>query len=80
MGPLSLWHGKARPSDVDRVDNVEIWRFAANILNKRPRTADKRWSSNLEEKDKGRMVDILQPFKKKSACHEMGEISKFSRS
>jgi hypothetical protein len=28
-------------------DGLQIWRVAANILNKQSRTADKEWSSSL---------------------------------
>jgi hypothetical protein len=36
----------ARPQVVDGGDDLEIWRVAANILNKKFRTADNGWSSN----------------------------------
>ena len=32
----------------DGADGLQIWRAAANILNKQLRTADKRWSSSSE--------------------------------
>jgi hypothetical protein len=31
----------------DRGDGLQIWRVAANILNKQSRTADSGWSSRL---------------------------------
>jgi hypothetical protein len=37
----------ARPRVVDRGDGLQIWRVAANILNKQSRTADSVWSSSL---------------------------------
>jgi hypothetical protein len=40
-------HGMARPQVVDGGDSLQIWRVAANILNKQPRTADKGWASIL---------------------------------
>jgi hypothetical protein len=40
-------HGKARPRVEDRGDGLQIWRVAANILNKQSRTADSGWSSSL---------------------------------
>jgi hypothetical protein len=40
-------HGMARPQVADRGDGLQIWRVAANILNKGSRTADSRWSSSL---------------------------------
>jgi hypothetical protein len=40
-------HGMARPQVPDGGDGLQIWRAAANILNKQSRTADKGWSSSL---------------------------------
>jgi hypothetical protein len=40
-------HGMARPQVADGGDALQVWREAANILNKQSRTADKRWSSSL---------------------------------
>jgi hypothetical protein len=37
----------ARPQVADAGDGLQIWRVAANILNKQSLTADKGWSSNL---------------------------------
>ncbi|KAJ4437102.1 hypothetical protein ANN_17237 [Periplaneta americana] len=34
-------HGMARPQVADRGDGLQIWRVAANVLNKESRTADK---------------------------------------
>ena len=45
---LKLWKEERPP----------IWRVAANILNKQPRTADKGWSYNLVV---GRDVDNTSP-------------------
>jgi hypothetical protein len=46
-----LWvhchHGMARPRVADRGDGLQIWRLAANILNKQSQTADSGWSSSL---------------------------------
>jgi hypothetical protein len=39
-------HGMARPQVADEGDGLQIWRVAANILNKQLRTADKGWSSS----------------------------------
>jgi hypothetical protein len=39
VGPLSPGHGAS--SGWDGVDGLQIWRVAANILNKQSRTADK---------------------------------------
>jgi hypothetical protein len=40
-------HGMARPRVADGGDGLQIWRVAANILNKQSRTADKGWPLNL---------------------------------
>jgi hypothetical protein len=40
-------HGMARTPDEDGGDGLQIWRVAANILNKYPRTASKGWSPSL---------------------------------
>jgi hypothetical protein len=40
-------HGMARPRVADTEDGLQIWRVAANILNKQSRTADSGWSSSL---------------------------------
>jgi hypothetical protein len=37
----------AHPQDADGRNGLQIWRVAANILNKQSRTADKGWSSSL---------------------------------
>jgi hypothetical protein len=37
----------ARPQVADGGDGLQIWREAANILNKQSRTADKGWPSSL---------------------------------
>jgi hypothetical protein len=39
--------GMARPQVADGGDALQVWRVAANILNKQSRTADKGWSSSL---------------------------------
>jgi hypothetical protein len=37
----------AHPQVVDGEDGLQIWRVAANILNKQSRTANKEWSSSM---------------------------------
>jgi hypothetical protein len=37
----------AHPQVADGGDDLQIWRVAANILNKQSRTADKGWSSSF---------------------------------
>jgi hypothetical protein len=43
----SCHHGTARPRVADRGDGLQIWRVAANILNKQSLTANSGWSSSL---------------------------------
>jgi hypothetical protein len=43
---LGQEHGMTRPQVADG-DVLQIWRVAANILNKQSRTADKGWSSSM---------------------------------
>jgi hypothetical protein len=40
-------HGMARPQVADGGDALQLWREAANILNKQSRTAEKAWSSRF---------------------------------
>jgi hypothetical protein len=40
-------HGMARPQVADGGNTLQVWRVAANILNKNSRTADKGWPSSL---------------------------------
>jgi hypothetical protein len=42
--PYSRIHGVACPQFADGGDGLQIWRLAANILNKQSRTTDKGWS------------------------------------
>jgi hypothetical protein len=44
---VHCYHGMARPRVADRGDGLQVWRVAANILNKKSRTADSGWSSSL---------------------------------
>jgi hypothetical protein len=59
-------HGMARPQVADGEDGLQIWRVAANILNKQSRTADKGWPSSLVV---GRGAKT--PHRKKETCYEM---------
>jgi hypothetical protein len=45
---VSCHHGMSLPWVVDGGDGFQIWRIAANLLNKQSRRADKGWSSSLE--------------------------------
>jgi hypothetical protein len=40
-------NGMARPKVVDGGNGLQIWRVAANILNKQSRMAEKGWPSSL---------------------------------
>jgi hypothetical protein len=40
-------HCMAPPQVADEGDGLQIWRAAANVLNKQSRTVDKGWSSSL---------------------------------
>jgi hypothetical protein len=40
-------HGTARLQVADRGDGFQIWRVAADVLNKQSRTADSGWSFSL---------------------------------
>jgi hypothetical protein len=40
-------HGMARPQVADGRNGLQIWRVAANILNKQSLTANKGWSSSF---------------------------------
>jgi hypothetical protein len=44
---MSMSHDMARPQVADGGNGLQIWRVAANILNKQSRTADKGWSSSF---------------------------------
>jgi hypothetical protein len=54
-------HGMARPQVADGGDALQVWRVAANIINKQLWTADKRWSSSL---------GLTTPHSKIYACYE----------
>jgi hypothetical protein len=49
-----------RPQVADGGDGLQIWRVAANILNKQSQTADSGWSSNL-----GLGVGLTTPDRKR---------------
>jgi hypothetical protein len=40
-------HGMSHPAVANGGDGLQVWRVAANILNKQSRTSDKGWSSSL---------------------------------
>jgi hypothetical protein len=40
-------HGMVRPQVADGGNALQVWRVAANILNKQSQTADKGWTSSL---------------------------------
>jgi hypothetical protein len=47
LGGCPCHYSMARPQVADGRDRLQLWRLAANILNKQPRTNDKGWSSSL---------------------------------
>jgi hypothetical protein len=50
----------ARPQVADGGDALQVWRVAANILNKQSQTVDKGWSSSLGV---GREANYSSPLK-----------------
>jgi hypothetical protein len=56
----------ARPQVADGGEGLQIWRVAANILNKQSRTADKGWPSSL-----GVGLGRTTPHRKKETRYEM---------
>jgi hypothetical protein len=44
---VTCHHSMARPQVADGDEGLQIWRVAANILNKQSRTADRGWPSSL---------------------------------
>ena len=63
------------PAGCGRRNGLQIWRVAANILNKQSRTADKGWSPNFVD---GRGItqnfNMLRNFHKTSALGETGGV------
>jgi hypothetical protein len=53
-------HGMAHPQVADGGDDPQIWRVAANMLNKQSRTANMEWFSSL-----GAEVRLTTPRLKK---------------
>jgi hypothetical protein len=43
----SRHNGMARPQAADGGDGLQIWRVAANILNKQSTRAERRWTCSL---------------------------------
>jgi hypothetical protein len=64
---VPCYHSMACPQVVDGRNGLQIWRVAANVLNKQLQTAYKEWSSSLGV---GYEANSSSPYKKK-ACHEM---------
>jgi len=62
VGPCH--HGTVRPQGADG-ERSPICRLAANVLNKKPRTSDKRWSSSM---GLGEMLTI--PHHKTASCYK----------
>jgi hypothetical protein len=51
LGGFPCHHSMARPRAADGRDGLQLWRLAANILNKQPRTNDKGKDSNRSKFD-----------------------------
>jgi hypothetical protein len=62
---VPCYHGMARPVVADGGDGLQMWRVAANILNKQSRIAVKGWSSSLA------VGQGLTPYRKIPACYEV---------
>jgi hypothetical protein len=60
---LHLLFGMAHPRVADGGDGLQMWRVAANILNKQSLTADQEWSSSLG----GLAVGLTTPYHKKES-------------
>jgi hypothetical protein len=61
----------ARPKVADGGDALQVWREAANILNKQSRTADKGWTSTLG-------VGLTTPHRKKyENVHKASDLDGF---
>jgi hypothetical protein len=56
----------ARPQVANGGDGLQIWKVAANILNKHSRTTKKGWSSSV-----GVGRGATNPRLQKLACYEM---------
>jgi hypothetical protein len=59
-------HGMARLQVADGGKGLQIWRVAANILNKQSRTADKGWPSSL-----GVWRALTTPHRKKNTLRNV---------
>jgi hypothetical protein len=69
LGWVPCHHGIARPQVSDGGRGLQIWRVAANILNKQPRTADKGWPSSLGVGQGA----TTHHRKKRIVCYEMSQ-------
>jgi hypothetical protein len=72
-------HGMARPKVADGREGLQIWRVAANTLNRQSRTADKGWPSSL-----GVERGLTTPHRKKVRRYEMkglgiGRVLKYAK-
>jgi hypothetical protein len=71
LGPFQ--HGIARPRVADGGDGLQIWRVAANMLNKQSRTADIGWYSSVGV---GRGANKSSPYKatRYEMCHRASDL------
>jgi hypothetical protein len=61
-------HGMVHPQVADGGDSLQIWRLAANILNKQSWAADRWWSSSFGV---GRGANTPPPHHKPLICYGM---------
>jgi hypothetical protein len=59
----------ARPQVADGGDALQVWTVAANILDKRSRTADKGWSSSMGV-ERGAINSSVLKNKLVAKCHQ----------
>jgi len=52
----------ARPRAADGGDGLQIWKIAANVINKQSRTANKEWSPSLGVGHGANKPRSWQPF------------------
>jgi hypothetical protein len=70
-------HGMARPRVADIGDGLQIWRVAANILNKQSRTADRGWPSSLGV-GRGLTIPAVKHYICCEVCTRTSEMDGFS--
>jgi len=59
----SCHRSKARPQVADGGDGLQIWRAAANVLNKQTQIVHKEWSSSLGVSKWRALVNTVMSFR-----------------